>query len=333
MVFAIFDKNLNYKGLLTDILNAEWVVNFQRINTFTFEIANNELSNSRELLKLGNYVYEKNTQTMMIIEKIKYSDKDHKVYVYGYGVERLLAYRIITTDSKNLNAEGRIRDYLSFNQRGLIVDVGKLNNYPDTVDETEQKNSELLSEIYQVCQDVDMDIILQFNQQNKRFTMNITKIRDKTYKNGIGGHVFSVEYGNIGDVELSFNNLRYKTKGYCEVNEQYVIAEKPADIYVREAYLSAGVSQKEGESDEAYRQRVLAKMQKDLKNDFKAESELSADILNATITEDINVGDRITIKSETYGLMVNATVSSINTRIESGIERKTFTFMDIDSFE
>lgn len=334
MVFAIFDEKLNYKGILTDTICVDWVINYQQANTFTIEIANSDYSNSRHLLKSEYFIYEKTTKTMMIIEKVKYSDVEHKIYAYGYGVEHLLSWRIITVDNKSTNAEQRIRQYLINNQRGLIVDLGKLNNFTDTIEESEQKNSELLSSIYSVCKDADLDIIVSFNQSTKRFIMDINKVRDKTYKRDVGGRIFSVEFGNINNIELDYDNLQYKTKAYCEIKDSYLIVEKPSnDSYVREIYLNTPVTQKKGENDDIYRNRVRQQMQKDIKHEYKAKSELTADILNDNITADITVGDRITCKSKTCELMANATVSSINIRLEFGTEKKTFTFTDIEKYE
>lgn len=328
-MFSVYDNNLKYIGLLTDIINAEWVINYQAINTFTFEIVNSEYSNSRQLLKLGHYIYDKQSQTMMRIEKLRWSDKDKTIYVYGYGVEKMLSWRIITTDNTVTNAEKKIYKYLTDNQRNLIIDAAEAQGFTEVYEGAENKSNELLNAIYTVCAIAKTDIKLHFIQETKRFTMQVYKGHDKTYTDGVGGKIFSAERGNIGDLELTLDNTRLKTKAYTIIDEQIISIENESNE-VREIYLGTNVKRNDGEDAVQYRKRVEAQMRKELE-EYKANNELTAIVHNMNILNDIQIGDRVTCKSNEYGFLIDSTVSSINRRMDAGITQVSITFMDTQS--
>lgn len=328
-MFSVYDNHLKYIGLLTDIINAEWVINYQAVNTFTFEIVNSNYSNSRQLLKLGHYIYDKQSQTMMRIEKLRWCDKDRTIYVYGYGVEQMLSWRVIIVDNALTNAEEKIYKYLTDNQRNLIVDAAETQGYTEIYEGAENRLNELLNAIYTICKIAKTDIKMHFMQDTKRFTMQVYKGQDKTYIDGVGGKIFSAERGNIGDLELTLDNLQLKTKAYTSIDEQIISIENEADE-VREIYLGTNVKRNTGESDIQYRNRIEAQMRKELE-EYKANNELTAIVHNMDILNDIQIGDRVTCKSNEYGFLIDSTIASINKRMDAGVIQVSITFMDTQS--
>lgn len=323
-MFWVLNEAFQFQGLVSDIIEGDWLENWQEANSFTLSFINSEHSNTRQLLKVNHYVYDKSSKVMMIINKVRYSDSDKKIYVYGQGVEAILNWRIVRVENSLLKCEAKLFKLVQDNLRALPVMLGTQNNYSEEYDGNGFETSTLESAVYELCKQGEFDIKLTYDETQKKFLLTSYRGEDRTYKNDIGGHVFSADRGVLGDLELVFDYTQYGDMALCKVDNTWLTTGNTA-TGGKEIYISSGLSKRNDEGDESYHTRLKRYMQKEHKK-LQNQIELTATVRNEDILQHISLGDKVTCKSLEYGFVVDTRIKSIRKRFNRGTIEIDITF-------
>lgn len=361
-MLRVFNQFFTFQGFLSNIINGDWIINFQKQGSFTLEILNNEQSNARKIIKIGYFLYDKETKSFMLIEKIRYSEKDKKIYVYGNGAEAMLNWRIIQFGNNFKNLEDKIYRYIADNTAGLPVVPLKVPNLkpPTSDDNTSEENSftgyshwknELLTSIYDTLDGKDRGFRLNFDFNTKKFIAEVYKVRDMTYKNGVGGILFSATRGNICEFEMSIDYGNMKNK-VIHIIDNYALMDDPAqaenmanvdesdstkhricsakrgqEYPVKEAYITVPFIKDDKETREKYEAKVNKFLQSKVKK-YVEVNEITLKLIDKNLLKKVRLGDRVTCKSLEYDFIVDTTITSITKRFDGSREEIEITFSD-----
>lgn len=240
MELYIFDRDLNFQGILESFFSLRWVRRYSKCGEFELHCSLTE--ETLELLKKGNIVWKKGDLEAGYIEyrNLKQDTEGKETLVVkgkfltGYlgrrivwGIEKLkttpeLAIRyLIDKHCINPDNPDRIIPYLKLNHlKGIPDDFYYLSanqitwepvamNLPETEKQTSYKN--LLEEIESIATTNELGIRTLLDIQNKQMLFDVYQGLDRTAgqtKNAPA--IFSREFENILEQEFtdSFNNYR-----------------------------------------------------------------------------------------------------------------------------
>ena len=152
---------------------------------------------------------------------------------------------------------------------------------------------------------------------------------DRTYKDGVGGVVFSQEYGNLKQLTVSEDDDVYKNVALVTgaanndprtVYYEYVSPEAIAmGAAQRRELLVTGEDQGEDETNPDWQKRqkqIGIKALQEHKNALCFECELSANEFGHRC----DLGDKVTCKSQRYGLRFDARITEYQYENRQGVE-------------
>jgi hypothetical protein len=220
MDLYIFDRNLNFKGILDSFFSLRWVRRYYKTGEFELQCA--LTPESLQLLARENIIYKKDDIEAGYIEyrNLKQDTEGKEILIVkGKFLTRYLNRRIIWgTEIINDTVENAMRKLVNNNcinpvDSNRIIDsliLGNLNNFTQSVNyQVSYKN--LADELESLSNISDLGHRVNFDITNKKLIFDVYKGLDRSVKQSVNPRaIFSKEFENILEQEYvdSINNYR-----------------------------------------------------------------------------------------------------------------------------
>lgn len=332
MELYIFDRDLNFIGIVEEYFSLRWVRRYSRCGEF--ELHCSLTTETLNLLKRENIIWKKGDLEAGYIEyrNLKQDVEGKEVLVIkGKFLTGYLNRRIIWSIEKlNTTAEMAIRQLIDKNcinptnidrKIGLLT-LGELKSYTQTLNKQVSYNN-LLEEIENIANTNELGIRTLIDIQNKQMIFDIYEGLDRTTGQSINAPaIFSKEFENILEQEYTDNLNNHRNTvlvaGEGEgVEREFVAIENGQGLDRYELFIDARDLQSEIDGTtipiEEYREilknRGISKLSeyKEIQT-FESKINLNS---NLTYKEDFDLGDVVTCTSKKWGITVNTRITEI----------------------
>lgn len=346
MELYIFDRELNFQGILEDYSSLIWRRKYSKCGEFELHCSIDNL----ELLKKGNIIWKKDDDEAAYIEyrNLKQDTTGKEILVLkGKFLTGYLGRRIIW-EMKNLNttSELAIRELISNNATNPmdidrkidLMALGEVKNYTQTTNiQVSYKN--LLETVEEITNTSELGIRTLIDIQNKQMTFDIYEGLNRTANNGINPPaIFSQEFENILEQEYtdSLNNYRNTVlvAGQGEgSNRELVSLENGQGLDRYEMFVDARDLQSKDENDNVipiveYRKLLEDRGISKLSEHKEIETFDSKINLNSNLVykKDFDLGDIVTCTSKKWGITIDTRITEIEEVYEESGRQINVTF-------
>lgn len=330
MELMIFDRNINFKGLL------EKQFSFRRVRRYSkcgeFELHTSFNLEVLELLKIGNIIWKSGDLEAGYINNrnIKLDEQGKEILVVkGKFLTGYLSKRIIWgTENINDTTENGIRSLVtkhaispSDSKRKIpLLELGLIENIPGNL-KRQVSYRNLLEEVEKIAIDSELGIRSMIDINNKKLIFNIYKGIDRSNK-----IVFSKEFENVLEQEYTDSVDNYRNvaliagEGEGQARELTYIGNA-IGLDREEIYVDAKDLQSTKEVGETEVPIPRAEYIEMLKNRGKTNLSEMTKIetfdskvnlkSNLIYKEDFDLGDIVTIKSKKWNLTIDTRITEI----------------------
>ena len=336
MELYIFDRELNFKGIIEDYFSFRWIRRYSKCGGF--ELHCNLSMENLELLKKGNIVWKKGDMEAGYIQYRNLQQDETGKEILVVRDKFLTGYldKRIVWDRKNISStpEMAIREVVNHNcinplktDRKLpLFELGELKDYPGSLDmQVSYKN--VLETVEGIAETSDLGIRNLFDYKNKRLVFDIYKGIDRTAGQSVNAPaIFSEEFENILEQEYTDSDIEYRntalSAGEGEAQErERVFIEAGQGLDRMEIYVDARdlQSTKTVNNEEVnipvveYRKlledRGISKLSEHKKIEtFDSKINLKS---NLEYKKDFDLGDIVTCTSKKWGVTIDTKITEI----------------------
>ena len=299
-------------GLITAWVSLTWQENYAKHGMMQLEVfADPAIS---RLLQSGNCCTLTGRNAMMIVRNIKLKDK--KLVVTGYTADKLFYERVfVETIPAGTNIEQKTREMIAGMQPWSRLNLGDAAGLEDVT--TDDVDATTIGDgIAGMIKDADMGFRVRHDRENKLLVPEL-------YKPAARGMKYSPLYGNVGDVQLTIDDIDTR-------NVDVVYGEEPEEGETRmivtvgdgeaagenrrELYVSADdVHREEDESDDAYRARLIERGEEELKN-----HQMRQTFALAVKDERADLGDIISASLPEMGVRLSVRIMGVKITAQRG---------------
>lgn len=326
MTLHVFDAGFVYRGRIENWINLSWTEQYKDKGGFSLEVYDTD--KYAGLLRRGWYLYRADRPAAMLIVSVKRDTEANTITAGGYTALHLLTWRTIAHPYSVTNVESGVYGMINAELRGLNVTTAAVKGLTDEY-ECKIEGEDLLEAASEVLEQSDYGIRAKFDRTNKTHVIEVYDGADKTYKTGAGGVVFSQEFGNLRKLSVTEDDDLYKNVALVTgaanndpqtIYYQYMDAEAAAgpESEWREL-LVPGEDQGEEETTADWQKRqkqIGIKALQEHRNALCFECELSAEEFGARC----ELGDKVTCKSQRYGLRFDARITEYQYENRQGLE-------------
>lgn len=334
MILHVFDESFTYRGRIENWISLSWTEQYKDKGGFSLEVYDTD--KYAGLLRRGWYLYRADRKAAMMVISVKRDTEANTITAGGYTALHLLTWRTIAHAYSVTNVESGVYGFINAEIRGLNVTTAPVKGLSAEY-ECEIEGEDLLDAAAEVLGQSDYGIRANFDAVNKTHIIEVYDGADKTYKDGVGGVVFSQEYGNLRALKVSEDDDLYKNVALVTgaanndprtVYYQYVSPEAiEAGAANWRELLVTGEDQGEEETNPEWQKRqkqIGIKALQERKNTFCFECELSAQEFGSRY----ELGDKVTCKSQRYGLRFDARITEYQYESRQGAETVTVVIGD-----
>lgn len=333
MELYIFDRELNFKGILESYFSLIWTRKYSKCGEF--ELHCSLTPDTLNLLKKGNVIWKKDDDEAGYIgyRNLKQDREGKEVLVIkGKFLTGYLDRRIIW-EMKNLNmtSELAIRELINkiainpsnIDRKIDLMTLGGVKGYAGNIDK-QVSYANLLETVEEIANTSELGIRTLLNIENKQMAFDIYKGLDRTANNGINPPaIFSQEFENILEQEYtdSLNNYRNTAlvAGEGEGLERELVAiEEGQGLDRFEVYVDArDLQSKDGNNNvipiAEYRKLLEDRGISKLSEHKEIETFDSKVNLNSNLVykEDFDLGDIVTCTSKKWGITIDTRITEI----------------------
>ena len=223
MQLYVLDTSFNKLALLDTFESALWIDRYNEAGEF--EIYTGADLSLLNYIKLDNYIIQKDSDHVMIIEQIKIetdNDKGNYFTISGRSIESILDRRIIwkQTDFNNTNLQSSIQRLLNENVISPDISSRKINNFIFKASNDSKITSlrltaqytgdNLLEMIVKICQAEHIGFKVTLNANNQ-FVFELYAGIDRSYDQTTENYViFSSDFDNIINSNYYEDSRPYK---------------------------------------------------------------------------------------------------------------------------
>ena len=324
MMIRIFDKDINFIGVLEKFNSFQCSTPYANAGTFTVKCAMTD--QALDLLQIGNIVVYKDFAGMIdSIQKTEELGEGAKVFASGYNLTGLLARRIIWN---NNYYETTAENYLHWmvydnathaSDAGRIIphlDIEPVQNYPEMYD-VQNDHQNLLQALVDCAENVGYGFNVELDIPNKKMWFRVLVPNDRT--TGSDLYVLGKRYDNVIEQEYTYS-IKNSTNTVLVVSDDGEATYSPGltGLDRQEAYL------KSNQKKESLTDAQFAKM---LKTEGKNSLLAVIDSFDIDTTEpDLAVGDVVSIVDREWGITHSAMVSEKQITLQDGKETINYLF-------
>ena len=320
MEIKVYDKELNFMGIIDDFDTLSVQTSYRAANRLNFSIAKQKRNS--KLISTDNFfvhkkcpyiiTYFKGTLDTIEIQTIDVASYIMQNTICKYGVSTGTGYDVFTG-----NYESAIHHYISNNTDLITLGI----NYNRGDSTTTQARFNILQElITELC--IASGLGYKCTFENKQFVLNVLQGKDlSTNQSENSPVIFSERFDNISNLEFIHNRQQSKNvaivAGQGEAAERAVVEVGTATgLSRREIFVDA----RDIEDDSLLIQRGEEKLA-----EVKEEISLTFDVVQENKSfvyeKDYNVGDIITVVSD-YATMHTRIISATEDYSDKGYELK-----------
>ena len=332
MELYIFDKELNFKGILESYFSLIWTRKYSKCGDFELHCSLTEKTLS--LLQRGNVIYKKDDLEAGYINyrNLKQDTTGKEVLVLkGKFLTGYLGRRIIWgTENLSTTAELAMRQLINnhainpanTDRKIDMLTLGDLKGYANNIDkQVSYKN--LLETVEEISSTDGLGIRTLLDIENKQMIFDIYEGLDRTAEQSENAPaIFSREFENILEQEYtdSFNNYRNTVlvAGEGEGSErEFVIVGQSTGLDRFEMFVDAkDLQSTDGDTTipiEQYREMLVDRGKSKLAETKEIKTFESKINLNSNLVykEDFDLGDIVTCTSKKWGITIDTRITEV----------------------
>lgn len=326
MEARIYDRNLNFKGIIENHTSLIWDRKYYEPGNF--EIHAPITDRNLALLAKGNIISKRGSEEAGVIEDIENEESDIKNEITAKG-RFLSSYMDRRLIKSTVNFFGKVevamRQLLTGATAIPLVELGTLNGFTETVEfQATMKN--LMSYETKLAKSAAIGYRFRPDFRQKKILFETYKGTDRTTAQGINSRViFSESYNNLNNVIYRYNDQQYRTKAIVGGEGEgaarvYVEVGGGTGLDLREIFVDAKDIQSEGMTTAAYKAALSQRGKEALASNIIAESvecETEADI-NFKYKTHYDLGDIVTVKKKKWGITLNQRITELQEVYEYG---------------
>lgn len=348
MELYIFDRNLNFQGILEGFFSLRWIRRYSKCGEF--ELHCSLTPEILELLKKDNVIWKKDDLEAGYIEyrNLRQDTEGKEVMVVkGKFLTGYLGRRIIWgTENLSTTAELAMRQLINnhainpanTDRKIDMLTLGDLKGYTNNIDkQVSYKN--LLETVEEISSTDGLGIKTLLDIENKQMIFDIYEGLNRTAGQSENAPaIFSREFENILEQEYtdSFNNYRNTVLVAGEgegTKRELVSIEEGIGLDRYELFVDARDLQKEKEDgtiipDEEYTEMLINRGKSKLAEYKEIQTFESKINLNSNLTykEDFDLGDVVTCTSKKWGITIDTRITEIEEVYEETGKQINVTF-------
>lgn len=324
MILHVMDENFRYKGRLENYRFLTWKEQYQGKGTLMMIVDDTE--QNAAMLKRGRILFRGDRKTAMLIVKISRNSIDNTITAYGYTTLSYLDRLVIQGPYTVKNAESGIYEMFQANNRGLdwITIPETAGTLGELEEEQEIKDKEMLPTFISLCESADVGLKIDYDYKNRTQILKVYQGHDLAYKEGAGGIVFSVEFGNmlsvIIDEDDSLNKNICFVRGVKLDDSEVLIEVGESEPNERREMILNVKKQTKEQSASEYETFMIAEGQKALQDHYDV-TNFTAEINPEKLGKAFDLGDMVTCNATRYGVRFDARITEFEEEIEKGFRK------------
>lgn len=321
----VFDADFNYCGRVTEWISLSWEEEFHDEGKFT--LVTYDTDKYAGLLRHGYYFYRTDRPAAMMAISVKRDTEKNTITVGGCTSLHLLNRRVIRLPRSYTNVEAAIYDMIESEKRSLPRIVCAPSKGLDGEYECEIEGEEMLSAVLSVAKESEYGIRANFDIENKRHVIEVYEGVDRTYTSDSGGTVFSQEFGNLRNLEITEDDDLYKNVAYVTgaanndprtVYYQYVAPYAGGEDTWREVIVR-GENQGAEESNSDWRKRQKRIGQRELQK-YNNKMSFEVDLPPELFGVKYDLGDKVTCNSKRYCIRFDTQITAYKYTNKNGVD-------------
>ncbi len=333
MELYVFDRELNFVGLLDNFFSLRWVRRYHRAGEFELHCPLN--THTLELLQRENIIWKQGDEEAGFIKYRQLGQDDQgqeTLVVKGDFLTGYLDRRIIWgQEILNTTAEVAMRTLVEKHaispvdvDRAIpLLELGGLQNFEETVDyQTSYEN--LLEELEKLSNLSGLGYRIAVDLTNKKLVFQVYKGRDLTAAQTANPPaIFSNEFENVLEQQYvdslhNFRNVGLVAGAGEGTDRKTVVVGEAQGLDRFEMYVDARDLQEKDGEDNPIQESDYEEM---LKSRGQAKLAECADIMtfeskinvnsNLRYKEDFDLGDIVTITSKKWGVTIDARITEV----------------------
>lgn len=326
MEVRIYSQSLKFLGIIEDHTSLIWTRKY--FEPGNFEIHAPITEKNLKLLSPGNIITKKDSREAGIISNVENeeSDKINEITRKGYFLSQYLDWRLIkSTFNFNGKVEVAMRNLVQYVSPIPLLELGELNNFPETVEfQATMKN--LLSYEKKLSKASNIGFRVRPDFKLKKLYFETYKGKDKTMSQGINSRViFSEMYENLNNATYTYNNESERTKAIVGGKGEgaarvYVEVGGGSGYGLKEIFVDAKEISDEDLTNAQYLNLLRQKGHEALNTNIvieNVESETEANI-NFIYKVHYDLGDIVTVKKPSWELTFDRRLTEIQEVYEYG---------------
>lgn len=336
MELYIFDKDLNFQGILENYSSLIWRRKYSKCGEY--ELHCSLTMETLNLLKKGNIIWKKDDLEAAYIEyRNLRQDREGKevLAIKGKFLTGYLGRRIVWgTENLNMTSELAVRELINKNaidptnidRKIELVALGEVKGYTqETNIQTSYKN--LLETVEEIANTSELGIRTLLDIENKQMLFDIYEGLNRTANNGINDPaIFSQEFENILEQEYTDSLTNYRNTvlvaGEGEGSErEFISLENGQGLDRYEMFVDARDLQSTKTVNEEeipipiqeYRKMLEDRGVSKLSEHKEIETFDNKVNLNSNLVykEDFDLGDVVTCTSKKWGITIDTRITEI----------------------
>lgn len=335
MILHVIGTDLKYKGRIENFKSLRWEENYGAQGKISLTVDDTE--KNAALIKKGCLFYRADRKTAMIAVKITRNGERKTITVGGYTTLSVLGRRFVKGILSVKNLESGAYKAVQDNLRGLSpVALAAYKGYTEE-SELEFEDEDMIKCLETIVAAGELGMRMLFDYDQKTHIFEVYKGADRTYKDGSGGVVFSLEFGNMFALTIEEDDDIYRNVAVVKgtfVDEDGNETIEYMDVGVdgealaegmerREIFVSAS-AQSDEQTDDQYRAYLKTEGIKTLQDHYEQQT-FKAQISPEALGKDYDLGDKVTCKATRYGLRFDTRITAFVELIESGTQSVSLT--------
>lgn len=320
----VFDREINKKGVINTYISLQWGESYQNRGVFTLVVSDTQ--ENINLLQEEYLLFMTGKSTAMVIKERSFDDTKQILTIRGFTTIEFLNQRILYGYKTITNAEQGMRQMVSENLRGLPVSQTANKGYQELFN-AQYSNALLLDIFPEICAETELGIIMLFDHYNKKHIFDVYKGVDRTFGQSVNVPVlFGEQWHNLNnalilDDKSIFKNVAYVLGGGEGLERIYVEVGTSQGRDRYELPVDAkDLQQQDGQSLEQYKQLLVARGIAKL-NEHNQRASFQAEVDGRDFGIKYNLGDKITCKSQKYGIQLNTRIMQYNQVVENNVSK------------
>ena len=284
-------------------------------------------------LKNNAIIFDTDKNTTYVIVNTKCDTNENRITANGYTAEYILNKRCVSVKRQITNIEAGVYGLITDNLRSLPrVRIAPSKGYTETfqlddkttedVDESVVIGGQLLDEIKKVLEYGELGRRMNWDSSSLSWEFEVFKGDDLTH--GIHRVAFVEEQGTCSNLVINddispFKNVAYIEYEYNKVKKIVSVGNAVGnDRY--EKWLNSSVTNEDGESESATKNRALANATMELAK-YNKRTNFSVTIAPEEFNVRFSLGDIVSCVSNRFGVSFDARITGIKYTLDSTGER------------